>query len=122
MWRVRSAWRFSAVCRLRAPIAAATWAQVAPPSRASSINASSLRSSLAARLRAAASLLGLSPGPGAAAPRLEPPGWPGPESATGQPCTRSGMSAAHSCAGPARALNQPARSEHLAAHAITARR
>ncbi len=52
--RVRSAWRFWAVCRLRAPIAAAIRDQVAPPSRAASMRASSLRSSSAAMRRTAA--------------------------------------------------------------------
>ena len=51
--RARSAWRFWAVWRLRAPIAAAIWDQVAPPSRAASMNASSPCSSSAASFRAA---------------------------------------------------------------------
>jgi hypothetical protein len=53
--RARSAWRFWAVCRLRAPSAAAIRVQVAPPSRAASMRASSLSSSSAAMRRAAAS-------------------------------------------------------------------
>src|SRR6266567_9314492 len=51
--RARSAWRFWAVWRLRAPIAAAIWDQVAPRLRAASMNASSPCSSSAASFRAA---------------------------------------------------------------------